>query len=452
MLDQDQRMEGMVSKMRIFQGKGEEGTQAWKDAMNEYAEKIEFYDLPVKIDQNRFIEKLNTRIVEIIGRQWDFWYGLTLKYKDAFGYANVLAIYKTPEGFQLGSWQSNQRYLYQNGKLSPDRIKRLEEIGFTWDLLEEKFEKGFQETLSYKERNGNTNAPASYKTPEGYPLGLWQSTLRLRYKKSKLFSDRIKRLDEIGFTWDPFEEQFEKGFRETLLYQERTGSPNSIQGYKTDEGYNLGIWQGRQRRQQQQGKLSPERIKRLEEIGFTWDPFEEQFEKGFQETLIYKESTGNPNVQWHYETSEGYRLGTWDILEEQFEKGFQETLLYKEKTGNPNASQGHKTPECYQLGKWQGVKRGLYKKNKLSVDRIKRLEEIGFTWDLLEEKFENGFQQTLLYKERTGNPNAPHKYKTVEGFQLGQWQNTQRKSYIKRKISSERIKRLNDIGFKWKRK
>ena len=77
-------MQGIVSKMRILQGKGEEGAQAWKDAMTEYAEKIEFYDLPIKIDKNKFIEKLNTRIVEIIGRQWDFWYGLTLKYKDEF--------------------------------------------------------------------------------------------------------------------------------------------------------------------------------------------------------------------------------------------------------------------------------------------------------------------------------------------------------------------------------
>ena len=89
MLDQDQRMQGMVSKMRILQGKGEEGTQAWKDAMTEYGEKIEFYDLPIKIDQNRFIERLNTKIVEIIGRQWDFWYGLTLRYKDEFGNPNA---------------------------------------------------------------------------------------------------------------------------------------------------------------------------------------------------------------------------------------------------------------------------------------------------------------------------------------------------------------------------
>ena len=179
--------------------------------------------------------------------------------------------YKTPEGFQLGSWQSNQRNNYRKGKLSPDRIKRLEEIGFTWELLEEQFEKGFQETLLYKERTGNPNAPADYKTPEGFQLGSWQSNQRKHYKKGKLSPDRIKRLEEIGFTWERFEEQFEKGFQETLLYKERTGNPNAPKNYKTAEGFQLGFWQSNQRNNYRKGKLSPDRIKRLEEIGFKWE-------------------------------------------------------------------------------------------------------------------------------------------------------------------------------------
>ncbi|GAB6269650.1 MAG: hypothetical protein STSR0002_23920 [Smithella sp.] len=201
MLDQDQRMQGIVSKMRILQGKGEQGSQPWKDAMNEYAEKIEFYNLPVKIDKNRFIEKLNTRIVEIIGRQWDFWYGLTLKYKNEFGTSNTPYGYKTPDDYWLGLWHSTQRGNYKKAKLSSDRIRRLEEIGFTWDTLDEKFEKGFQETLLYKERTGNANAPDKYKTHEGYKLGIWQGVQKNNYKKGKISSDRIKRLENIGFKW-----------------------------------------------------------------------------------------------------------------------------------------------------------------------------------------------------------------------------------------------------------
>jgi len=199
MLDQDKRLQGIVSKMRILQGKGEEGSQAWKDAMTEYAEKIEFYDLPIKINQNRFIERLNTKIVEIIGRQWDFWYGLTLRYKDEFDNPNVQQGYKTAEGYKLGSWQSEQRKHYKKGILSADGIEKLEKIGFTWDLFDEKFEKGFQETLIYKDKTGNPNAPTKYKTAEGYRLGNWQNIHRGNYNRGILNDERIKRFEDIGF-------------------------------------------------------------------------------------------------------------------------------------------------------------------------------------------------------------------------------------------------------------
>jgi superfamily II DNA or RNA helicase len=481
MLDQDKRLEGIVSNMRILQGKGEEGSQAWKDAMNEYAEKIEFYNLPVKIDQSRFIERLNTRIVEIIGRQWDFWYGLTLKYKDEFGSSNAPARYKTAESCPLGSWQSTQKDNYKKGKLSSERIKRLEKIGFTWDPLDEKFERGFQDTLLYKKRTGTPNAIANYKTPEGYLLGSWQSHQRRNYRKGELLQDRIERFEKIGFTWDILDEKFEKGFRETLLYKKSTGTPNAPQGYNTADGYRLGNWQNSQRGIFKKGNLSPDRIKRLEDIGFKWEIFEEQFEKGFQETSLYKKSTGDPNAPANYKTPEGYLVGSWQshqrnrykkgnlspdkieqleeigfiwvIFEEKFEKGFQETLLYKKRTGTSNAIANYKTTEGFNLGTWQNSQRGIFKKGKLSPDRIKRLEKIGFKWEIQEEQreeqFEKGFQETLIYKNSTGNSNAPNKYKTVESFRLGDWQQHQRSGYKNVKLSPDRIKRLEKIGFKW---
>jgi len=470
-------MEGIVSKMRVLQGKGEQGSQTWKDAMTEYAEKIEFYDLPIKIDQKRFIERLNTRIVEIIGRQWDFWYGLTLKYKDDFGDANVPDGYKTSEGFALGAWQSRQRRLFKKGKLSSDKIKHLQEIGFSWERLEEIFEKGFFETLLYNKSTGNPNVPDGYKTPEGYLLGGWQSYQRTRQRKGKLSLDKIKRLKEIGFIWEKLEEHFEKGFQETFSCKRSTGNPNVLNVYKTPEGFPLGRWQDSQRNLYKEEKLSSDRIKRLEDIGFTWGKFEEQFEKGFQETLLYRNRTGIPNASLGYITSGGFRLGkwqskkkehyksgrlssdrirrfeeigfTWENIEDKFEEGFQETLLHKKSTGNANVPSKYKTPEGYGLGNWQDHKRRIYKKGELSTDKIKRLEEIGFTWDKLEEKFEKGFKETLLYRKKTDNPNAPVRYKTSDGFGLGIWQSNQRISNRKGKLSSDRIKRLDEIGFKW---
>jgi len=211
---------------------------------------------------------------------------------------------------------------------------------------------------------------------------------------------------------EQYEEQFEKGFQKTLLYKERTGNANAQASCKTEEGYPLGTWQSSQRYKYKKGKLSPEKIKRLEEIGFKWKIQAEQYE-------------------------------------EQFEKGFQETLKYKNSTGNPNAPRKYKTVEGYQLGTWQSSQTKTYKKGNLSPNQIRRLEEIGFTWERFEEQFEKGFQETLRYKSSTGNPNAPGFYKTPEGFKLGNWQNNQRASYKKGRLSPERIKSLEEIGFKW---
>jgi uncharacterized protein (DUF2384 family) len=402
-----------------------------------------------------------------------------LLYKERTGNPNATTIYKTHEGYRLGTWQRSQRQIYSKGKLSTIRIKRLEEIGFTWELLEEQFERGFQETLIYKKSTGTPNVTCDYKTPEGYLLGKWQSHQRGNYKKRKISPDRIKRLEEIGFTWEPFEEKFEKGYQETLKFKAKTGNSNAHGDYNTSEGYRLGNWQSDQRKYYKKGKLSSDRIERLEKIGFIWDILEEWFEKGFQETLLYKKSTANPNAPATYKTAESFLLGSWQsnqrkyykekklsserierlekigfiwkILEEQFEKGFQETLLYKERTGNSNAPQNYKTAAGFRLGIWQSGLRSRSKKNKLSSDQIERLENIGFIWDRFEEQFEKGFEETLLYKERTGNPNAPVSYNTADGFLLGHWQSNQKTNYKKGNLSPDRIKRLEDIGFKWGR-
>ena len=467
--------------MRVMQGKGEQDTQAWKDAMRQYAEKIEFYDLPTRIEKDRFINKLYTKIIEIIGRSWDFWYGLTIRYKDQNGNPNAPIGYHTLEGYTLGKWQSHQRQNYKTKKLSLDRIQRLEAIDFTWGLFDKKFEKGFQETLKYREQAGDPNAPIGYKTQEGYRLGSWQSSQRKDYKNGGLSHERIQRLESISFKWALLDELFEKNFQETLKYREQAGDPNVPANYKTPEGYTLRNWQSHQRQNYKTKKLSLDRIQRLESIGFKWVLLEldEKFEKGFQETLKYREQAGDPNVPANYKTPEGYTLWNWHrsqrnvysrnklssdrirrleaigfkwgLLDEKFEKGFQETLKFKKTRGYPNASHRYITPEGFRLAQWQAHQRNNFIAGKLSPERIQRLEDIGFKWVLLDldEKFEKGFQATLDYKAATGDPNAPQGYKTQEGYRLGSWQGTQRYIYRKGKLSKERIERLEKIGFKW---
>jgi hypothetical protein len=413
MVDQDHRIEDIVSNIRIMQGKGETQSQTWRNAMSEYAEKISFYDLPTKIDKTHFINTLYTKTLEAIGKSWDFWFGLTLRYKEQFADPNAPALYKTPEGYRLGQWQDTQRQFYKNQKLLAEKIKQLEDAGFTWSVLDEIFEKGFRETLRYKEQFGDPNAPALYKTPEGYKLGIWQHVRRRTYRLGKITSDKIKRLEEIGFKWviqkELLEKAFEVGFHETLRYKKKFGDPNTPKDYKTPAGYGLGSWQYWQRYLYKKRNLSSDKINRLEGIGFKWVSREACFIKGFQETLRYKDQFGFPNAPLDYKTPEGYKLGTWQS-------------------------------------------RIRSRKNKLTPNKIEMLEETGFTWAPHDITFEHGFRETLKYKEQFGDSNAPALYKTYEGYRLGKWQSHIRRSYKKRKLSLERIKRLEEIGFRWKLK
>ncbi len=487
MVDQDQRLAGIVSQLRIMQGKGEEGTQAWRDAMTEYTERIELYNLPIRIDKTRFINTLYTKTVEIISKQWDFWYGLTLAYKKQSGNANAQRDYETPEGYKLGRWQHNQRG--RKHRLSSDKIQRLDEIGFNFDLKRshsESFEKGFQEIIKYKEQYGNANAQWGYKTSVGYNLYQWQNMLR--HRKNRLSQNEIQMLEDVGFKWELnfIDERFEKGFKETIRYKEQYGDPNARSSYKTPECYRLGSWQSKQRQAYKKGTLSPDRIKRLEEIGFRLDdiqtklPPDESFEKGFMETAKYKEQYGNANVPHDYKTPQGYKLQqwqgcqrhsykkgkldrekirrledvgfVWSLKEESFEVGLQETIKYKELFGSPNAPQSYVTANGFNLGSWQSTKRQSYKMGKLSAERIRKLEEVGFKWNfnIEDESFEKGFNETLTYKEQFGNANARISHKTTEGYTLGRWQSKRRQAYKNGKLSPGKIKRLEEIGFIFK--
>ncbi len=63
---------------------------------------------------------------------WDRNYTLLCEYKQEFGDADVVkrAEYK---GTKLGLWCLRQRKARKEGKLSPDKIGRLDEIGFVWE-------------------------------------------------------------------------------------------------------------------------------------------------------------------------------------------------------------------------------------------------------------------------------------------------------------------------------
>ena len=77
-----------------------------------------------------------------------------------------------------------------------------------------------------------------------------------------------------------------------------------------------------------------------------------------------------------------------------------------------------------------------------------RLDEVGFVWDALEERWENDVAALTKFKEREGHCEVP--YRHIEGlFKLGGWVANQRQRQREGTLSPARKARLDALGFRW---
>ena len=88
---------------------------------------------------------------------------------------------------------------------------------------------------------------------------------RNNHRNNQLNQDHIKRLDEIGFVWDP---QWDVMFKVLKEYKEEYGDFNITTYWIANK--QLARWVSKQRVNYRRMKLGKEQIKRLEEIGFEW--------------------------------------------------------------------------------------------------------------------------------------------------------------------------------------
>jgi len=92
--------------------------------------------------------------------------------------------------------------------------------------------------------------------------------LRQRFKKGTLSTDHIRRLEELGFEWEPSDAAWEERFGQLVGYKKVNKHCNVLDGWPDNPI--LARWVGTQRTRYKKEKLSPDRVRRLEEIGFEW--------------------------------------------------------------------------------------------------------------------------------------------------------------------------------------
>jgi hypothetical protein len=149
--------------------------------------------------------------------QWEEGFAALQKFHQREGHCRVLGGNRE-FGLNLGSWVENQRARKKG--LTPDQIKRLDNLGFSWDPIAEQWEEGFAALQKFRKREGHCRVPRGSQE-FGLNLGSWVGTQRSQ--KKRLTPDQIKRLDSLGFSWDPHGEQWEEGFAALQKFHQREG-------------------------------------------------------------------------------------------------------------------------------------------------------------------------------------------------------------------------------------
>lgn len=268
----------------------------------------------------------------------------------------------------------------------------------TWDMY-------YASAKQYYKENGNLEVPARYITEEGYALGSWlnnQKAIRKGTIVGKLTEDQIQKLNSIGMIWDSLDYFWEQNFRLAKEYYLAHGNLDIPTNFKSKDGKHLGNWILRQRQLYKSNSLTDEQIKKLDSIGMDW----------------------------------------MDRVDRVWENGFIEAKNYSEEYGNLSVPKNYRSNTDFPLGIWIQRQRSLYKNNKISEDRFKRLTDVGMNWN--PDNWESRFNLVKQYYEEHGNINISQK-EVIQGIWLGKWIVSQKKSMESGKLTNEQIEMLKTL-------
>jgi superfamily II DNA or RNA helicase len=456
MQEQDETLAEIIRQMREERGR----TKGFDDTR--FRERVEFLGPQLSLETLR--NSITTACVEVLGDNWEERLGELKAFKETHGHINVHA--NSRENPRLGAWATNQRS--RRNTLTADQLAKLEEIGFDWNLHETAWGEMFAALQDFSRTHGHCNVPSSY--PENQTLAFWVTSQR--YHRDSLSSDRLKRLTTIGFIWDAQDEAWKQRFDELTEFRRIHGHCSVPQRYADNP--ELARWVSQQRLKRDE--LPQDRIHQLEEIGFDIKPQRKPLEGGqksweemFAALSEFKALHGHCRVTRN--SAENTRLAhwvgvqrkkretlgerrihdlekigfVWNPMDEQWERQFTALKLYKAKHGHCNVPVTRERELDRELGRWCSHQRVLKRSNKLSAERIRRLEVLGFIFDPIASSWEEMFAALMAYKRHYGHCNVSQT--DAHNAKLAMWVRSQRAR--RGVLTPNQIARLEEIGIVW---
>jgi superfamily II DNA or RNA helicase len=396
--------------------------------------------------------------------RWEEGFAYLKHFSEREGHCRVPLRYKCEDGYPLGTWVQGNRL---NETLDCNRRQRLEALpGWSWEPRSDLWETGFAHLKAFADREGHCRVPYHYKTDDGYSLGKWVNTQRMKAGRTTNYLnvvkginlDRKKRLETIsGWSWAALDEKWKTFYAELQKFSHQEGHSRVPQHYKTVDGVRLGRWVSFQKMQFSRGRLEADRARSLVALpGWVWPAQADRWEEGFAYLKQFSEREGHCRVPKRFTNDEGYPLGKWtssqrtskelnldrrqllealpdwswasvvDRLEARWETGFAYLEQFLKREGHCIVPLRFSV-DNFPLGFWvRGQRQSKADGAFIHLERQKRLEALpSWTWtpwlDMQRAGWNEGFEHLKQFAEREGHSRVASQHKTDSGFLLGRW-------------------------------
>jgi superfamily II DNA or RNA helicase len=364
------------------------------------------------------------------------------------------------DGVGLGAWTAHLRS--KASSLSSERVGALNALGFVWDPLESKFARNMALLEDFVQREGHARVPADH-LESGIKLGRWVTKIRSR--RSRLSAERLAKLEALKFVWEPQEDRFPAWLELLRRFSQREGHA-CVPRDHVEDGFALGAWVNGLRGKKHE--LSSSRLAMLDDVRFVWDVAEDRFHDNFRLLSIFIRREGHSRVPSSH-VEDGVNLGAWvarlrrtrslvpperialltgvGFIWQPRHTTFERNLLllqrFVAREGHARVPSVH-TEDGAKLGVWVASIRS--RRSTLTDAQIAQLDELGFVWNGIDERFGRKLSLLADYIRENGHGRVPYGH-VVGDVRLGEWVASLRTR--RRDLSADDIAALDALRFTW---
>jgi len=472
--DHDERLQNEINEIVYNKGK--------KRGVSEHLKFLDYRNVNSLIQIEHMEDILRSsffnEILEKNSTTWDLYY---LELKDHILQYGHLP--KADENSGLYNWVSAQRLKNKQGEISIERILKLEELGFIWDLQDDSWNILYEQVLEHN--MNNQYEPDERNFPE---LFRWLQTQKQRIKAKKLRSDRYLKIENFKYLGTAIDKQWDDNLNELIAFHKENPKSWPKQRNSTGIEHKLAVWMLKIGREYRDGSIREDRFEKLLNIGYVFE--DRKWLSSFQKVKGFidinhcfpdfsEESSENNLWLWlknqynsfhdnSMATSKIHQLKSiqfeeFKIIEpDKWDDVFDSVLnYYLEYNTLPGYNEIIGKNKKIVYGSWGSNQRIAYKKGILQNIQIEKLSEIGFVFDTegsFQQKWDHKFKKlkkwVFLNNGRWPGNNLSEdpEEKELSNFVNSNrsWHNGNLKKYGD--YPNERKLKLESIGFVWETK